>query len=82
MGELIAIRISTSMMRNHELPEGFKVAWVESDAEQVSHAEKIFNRYINEGWIAFYEDGKEKKQILRFDPKLTKIILIPPIGGG
>ena len=77
----MAITISTGMMRNHELPEGFKVAWVESDTEQVSYAEMVFNRYLNEGWIAF-EDGKEKKQILRFDPKLTKIILLPPIGGG
>jgi len=82
MGEFVTITISTGMFRAHELPEGFKVTWSESDTQQVSHAEKVFNSYIKEGWIAFSEVGKEKRQIIRFDPKLDKIVLLPPMGGG
>ena len=82
MGELVTVTISTGMFRAHELPEGFRVSWSESNVEQVSHAEKVFNSYIKEGWIAYSEVGKEKIQILSFDPKLNKIILLPPMGGG
>jgi len=82
VGEIIAVRISTTLMKSHELPEDLKVAWSESDAEQVSHAESVFNRYLEEGWLAFKEDDKGKKQILCFDPKITRIVLMPPIGGG
>ncbi len=82
MGEIVTIRVSTALMRSHELPEGLKVTWVESDKEQISHAERVFYRYLKEGWIAFNEDEKGKKQILRFDPRLTRIVLLPPLGGG
>jgi hypothetical protein len=63
-------------------PDGLKVICDESDAEQISHAESVFYKYLKEGWIAFNEDETGKKQILSFDPKLTRIVLIPPIGGG
>jgi hypothetical protein len=82
MGEMVAVRISTALMRSHELPDGLKVTWIESDTEQVSHAERTFYSYIKEGWIAFKVDENEKKQILIFDPKLNRIVLIPPLGGG
>ncbi len=82
MGEIVTITVSTGMFRTHELPEGSSVSWSESDAEQVSQAKEFFNTYIKEGWMAFSEVGKEKRQILSFDPKLNKIILLPPIGGG
>ena len=82
MGELVTVTISTGMFRAHELPEGYKVTWSESDVEQVSNAAKIFNSYIKEGWIAYSEIEKEKRQILNFDPKLKKIVLLPPMGGG
>jgi hypothetical protein len=82
VGEIVAIKVSTALMRSHELPDGLKATWNESDAVQISHAEKVFYRYLKEGWIAFNEDETGKKQILSFDPKLTRIVLIPPIGGG
>jgi hypothetical protein len=82
MGEIITVTISTGMFRAHELPEGLRVSWSEFDTEQVSHAEKVFKSYIKEGWIAFSEVGKEKRQIMRFDPKLNKIVMLPPLGGG
>ena len=82
MGEIVTVTISTGMFRAHELPEGSRFSWSESDAEQVSYAEKFFNRYIKEGWLAYSEVEKEKRQIIHFDPKLNKIVLLPPIGGG
>ena len=82
MGELVSVKVSTALMRSHELPDGLRVTWEESAPEQVSYAEREFYRYVKEGWIAFSEDEEGKKQILRFDPKLARIVMIPPIGGG
>ncbi len=82
MGEIVSVRVSTAMMRSHELPGGLRVTWDEGSAEEVSRAEGEFYRYLREGWLAFIEGEDGKKQILRFDPKLPRIILIPPIGGG
>ncbi len=82
MGELVTVRVSTSMMRIHELPEGLRVAWSESDAEQVLYVEGIFYKYLKEGWMAYSDSETGKQLILRFDPKLARIVLIPPIGGG
>jgi len=50
--------------------------------EQVSNAERIFQNYLKEGWLAFGEGAKGKIQIFNFDPSLARIILMPPIGGG
>ena len=82
VGEIVVIRVLTALMRAHELPEGVRVTWNEADNQQVSNAEGIFYKYLKEGWIAFSEDVKERKQIFKFDPSLTRIVLIPPIGGG
>ena len=82
MGEMISIKVLTALMRDYELPEGAKVTWDETDKEQVSHAERMFQKYLREGWMAFSESGKERKQIFTFDPSLARIVLVPPLGGG
>jgi len=82
LGEMISIRVLTGLMRDYELPEGAKVTWDEADPEQVSQAEGIFQKYLQEGWMAFSESGKERRQIFKFDPSLARIILVPPLGGG
>jgi len=82
MGEMISIRVLTALMKDYELPEGAKVTWDEADAVQVSRAEEFFHKYLREGWMAFSESGKERKQIFSFDPSLVRIILVPPLGGG
>ena len=81
MGEMISIKVLTALMKDYELPEGTKVTWDEADAEQVSRAEEMFQKYLQEGWMAFSESGKERRQIFRFDPSLARIILVPPLGG-
>ena len=82
MGEMISIKVLTALMKDYELPEGAKITWDKSDAAQVSHAEEVFRKYLREGWMAFSESGKERRQIFRFDPSLARIILVPPLGGG
>jgi len=82
VGELIAIKVLTTLTKDYELPEDTKVTWDEVDAEQISRAEKIFQKYLQEGWMAFSEDGRGRKQIFKFDPSSARIILMPPLGGG
>ena len=82
VGEMISIKVLTALMRDYELPEGAKVTWDETDEVEVSRAEAIFQKYLREGWMAFSESGKERKQIFSFDPSLARIILVPPLGGG
>lgn len=77
-----AIKVLTTLMKDYELPEGAKVTWDEADEAQISHAEAMFQKYLREGWMAFSESGRERKQIFTFDPRLARIILVPPLGGG
>ena len=82
MGEIVTIKVLTSLMRAHELPEGANFKWNPEDPEQVSQAERIFEDYLKEGWLAFSEEERGKRQIFKFDPHLERIVLMPPIGGG
>jgi len=82
MGELVAIKVLTTLTKDYELPEDVKVTWDEADAEQISRVEKIFQKYLHEGWMAFSEDDRGRKQIFKFDSGSARIILIPPLGGG
>ena len=82
VGEIIAIKVTTGLMKSYDLPENMRITWMQSNKEQTSNAERVFYRYLKEGWIAFNEDDNGRKQILSFDPKLRRIVLIPPIGGG
>jgi len=82
VGELVAIKVLTTLTRDHVLPEVAKVTWNEADVEQISHANKVFQEYLQEGWMAFSEDDNGRKQIFKFNPSLEKIILVPPLGGG
>jgi len=79
---MISIKVLTALMKDYELPEGAKVTWDEADMGEVSQAERIFQKYLKEGWMAFSESGRERKQIFSFDPSLVRIILVPPLGGG
>lgn len=82
MGEMVAIKVLTSLMKDWNLPDNLKILWNDDDSQQVSHAEKVFKEYLGEGWLAFSEEAEGRRQIFRFDAKLNKIILIPPLGGG
>jgi hypothetical protein len=48
----------------------------------VAYAEEKFREYLADGWMAFSEDPRGRRQIFKFNPKLERIVLIPPLGGG
>ena len=82
MGEMVAIKVLTSLMKDWNLPDNLKILWDRNDSQQISRAEEAFKEYLDEGWLAFSEEAEGRRQIFRFDAKLNKIILIPPLGGG
>ena len=79
---MVSVTVLTGLMKDHQLPERMKITWDETNGEQIFHAEKVFETYLQEGWMAFSEDGKGMRQIFKFDASLAKIILVPPLGGG
>jgi len=79
---MTSIKVSTGLMNDHQLPEGFKIIWDNANPKQVSHAAKVFETYLQEGWMAFNDSEKGNIQIFKFDANLAKIILVPPLGGG
>ena len=79
---MISVTVLTGLMKDHQLPERMKITWDETDEGEISHAERVFETYLREGWMAFGEGGKGMKQIFKFDATLAKIILVPPLGGG
>jgi len=82
LGEMVSIRVLTGLMKDHALPEGTRIVWQEENEEQISHAREMFKEYLQEGWMAFSESSDGRKQIFAFDPRLARIILVPPLGGG
>jgi hypothetical protein len=82
LGEMVTIKVLTSLMKDWNLPDNLKITWDRNDAQQVSRAEEVFKEYLKEGWLAFSEEADRRRQIFRFDAELNKIILIPPLGGG
>lgn len=82
MGEMISIKVLTALMKDYELPEGAKVTWDEDNVEEVSRAAEMFQKYLKEGWMAFSESQRGRKQVFKFNPGLARIVLMPPLGGG
>jgi hypothetical protein len=82
MGEMTAIKIMRQLLKEWTLPDEMKVKWDSNNNQEIAHAEKIFSEYLAEGWIAYIDEPKGRKQIFKFDPKFTKIVLMPPLGGG
>jgi hypothetical protein len=82
LGEMISIKVLTALMKDYELPEGAKVTWDEANVEEVSRAAEMFQKYLQEGWMAFSESQTGRKQVFNFNPGLARIVLMPPLGGG
>ena len=74
--------ILTSLMRDHDLKEGKRLAWNENNDEEISKSREMFERYLEDGWLAFSESKNGREQIFAFDSRLARIILMPPLGGG
>jgi hypothetical protein len=82
MGELRVIGKSSTVMVGDNVKGDLRIIWKNNNVEEVFFAEKIFNEYIHQGWIAIGEIAGKKKQIFIFDPNLEKIILAPLMVGG
>jgi hypothetical protein len=82
MGEMRTLKVMRQLLKEWTQPDELMVKWDINNIEEVTYAEKKFLQYIADGWIAFSDEPKGRRQIFKFDPKLERIGLIPPLGGG
>jgi hypothetical protein len=82
MGEIITLKIMTQLVKEWTKPDEMKVSWDVNKMEEIDYAKKKFLEYLADGWMAFSDEPEERRQIFEFNPKLKRIILIPPLGGG
>ena len=82
MGEMRTLKVMRQLLKEWTQPDELMVKWNINNIEEVAYAEKKFLQYIADGWIAFSDEPKGRRQIFKFDPKLERIGLIPPLGGG
>jgi len=79
---MMTVKIMRQLTREWTLPEEMDVSWNIDNTEEVAEAERIFLKYLADGWIAFSDNPQGRKRIFHFDPKLELIVLMPPLGGG
>lgn len=82
MGVMTTLRIMRQLIKEWTLPDEMTVSWDLNNREEIAYAEKKFLQYLAEGWIAYSDEPKGRRQIFKFNPDLEKIVLIPPLGGG
>ena len=82
MGEIVAVRILTSLMEEHTLPDNIRVTWRRGNQKEMDQAEEVFASYLADGWLAFIDEPKARQQIFEFNPRYERIVLMPPLGGG
>jgi hypothetical protein len=61
-----------------------KVVWDPDNRDEVDAAKCQFNTLKSKGFTAYSvgKDGEKNKAIAEFDPKASKIIMVPKIAGG
>ena len=69
-------------MKEWTMPNDMRAEWKINNSEQVACARNLFQQYLSDGWLAYRDESGERIQILKFDPKFERIILLPPLGGG
>ncbi len=82
MGEMTTLRIMRQLLKEWTLPDEMRISWNADNEQETAHAEKKFNQYLSDGWMAFSDEPRGRIQIFKFDPMLNRIVLIPPLGGG
>lgn len=82
MGEMVTIKVMRHLLKEWTLPDEMKVTWDANKSEEIANAKNIFQKYLDDGWMAFKEGRTGRKQIFEFNAKLNKILLMPPLGGG
>lgn len=82
MGKMRTLKVMRQLLKEWTLPDEMTVQWHIDNSEEVTYAEKKFLQYLADGWMAFSDEPTGMRRIFKFDPKLEKIGLIPPLGGG
>jgi len=82
MGEMTTLRVMRQLLKEWTLPDEMRVSWNINNSGEVAYAEKRFLEYLADGWMAFSDEPRGRCQIFKFDPRLKRIVLVPPLGGG
>jgi hypothetical protein len=82
MGEMTTLKIMRQLLKEWTESDEMMVSWNIDNRQEVAQAEQKFLQYLGDGWMAFSDEPKGRRQIFTFNPKLKKILLIPPLGGG
>lgn len=82
MGTLKIVGKSHNVMYGDDVKECSQISWIKENSAQVAHAERIFKKYTNDGWLAIGNASGKKEQIFSFDPNLEEILLVPIVIGG
>lgn len=62
-----------------------RIEWNPENDEETNAAKEMFNKTIEIDGMRAYElgkDGKQGKEIKKFNPNAAKIIMVPRIAGG
>ncbi len=82
MGVMKTLKIMRQLLPDWTLPEEMTVTWDIGNRREVAYAQKKFREYLADGWMAFSEEPRGRRQIFKFNPQLEQIVLLPPLGGG
>ena len=82
MGELKVIGTKPMVLAGDVVKEEISLTWHKGNADEIAQAAKVFQEYINKGWMAVCEVGGGMKQIFKFDQELELITLVPLDVGG
>ena len=82
MGVMKTLKIMRQLLPDWTLPEEMTVTWDIEYPREVAYAQEKFREYLADGWMAFSEEPRGRRQIFTFNPQLEQIVLMPPLGGG
>ncbi len=82
MGVMKTLKIMRQLLDEWTLPDEMTVTWDIENRREVTYAEEKFLKYLADGWMAFSEEQRGRRQIFKFNPQLELIVLMPPLGGG
>jgi hypothetical protein len=82
MGRMTTLKVMRQLLKEWTLSDEMSVSWDVNKSHEVDVARKRFLEYLGDGWMAFSDEPKGRRQIFDFDPGLERIVLLPPLGGG
>jgi hypothetical protein len=82
MGVMKTMKIMRQLLDEWTLPDEMTVTWDVENRREVAYVKEKFYEYLADGWMAFSEEPKGRRQIFKFNSQLKLIVLIPPLGGG